>query len=93
MMRSDERYGVFFRHGDQYLVAVVEGEEEAIEEARRRDEAAFEGATEKHAEEPDEHPEPDLDDFEGMHYVEPISDELADSAGDELARGFAVRVW
>jgi hypothetical protein len=37
-------------------------------------------------------PEPDWDDFEGLHFVEPLSQELADDTADELAEGLIVQV-
>jgi hypothetical protein len=57
---SDELYAVLFRDqgGQEYLVFTDENEEAAIDEARRRDEVAFDDAVEKHADDSDEFAEP-----------------------------------
>jgi hypothetical protein len=91
---NDELYGVFFRDQgvQEDLVFVAEDEETAIEEAGRRDEEAFDAAAEKHADEPDEFPEPVWEDHVGMFYVEPFSRELAEDAEDLLARNMIVQV-
>jgi hypothetical protein len=89
-MVDEQLYGVFFEDsGSEYLVAVFDDEEEATEDARMRDEAAFEQAVSDAAE-----PEAEVEqeDFEGMHYVESISRELADASSYELERGLTVRV-
>jgi hypothetical protein len=91
---SDELYGVFFCNQGvtEYLLAVFEEEEAAIEDAGKRDEQAFDDAVEKYADEPDEYLEPLWEDYDGECYVEPISRELADDASYELERGLAVAV-
>jgi hypothetical protein len=89
-MVDEVLFGVFFEDfGSEYLVAIFDDEEAATEDARMRDEAAFEEAVsdagETGAEVEQEH-------FEGMHYVESISRELADASYYELERGLTVRV-
>ncbi len=84
-------WGVLFEDsGREYLIAVRTDEDEAHDLARELDETSFERAMDKYLE--DEAEEPDWEDFDGMHYVEETSSKLADSAREELARGFAVRV-
>ena len=91
---SEELWGVFFGDdsGRTYLVATTQSEEEALEHARGLDQESFERALVAYNEGDDEAPEPDWDDFSGMHFVEPISEELAAEAAGQLARGFAVWV-
>jgi hypothetical protein len=91
---NEQMYGVFFRDQGvtEYLVAAAEDQEAAISEARGRDEVAFDEAMEKHADAPDDFPEPTEEDFDGMHYVEPISRELAEASSYELERNIAVRM-
>ena len=86
---SEEVFGVFFRDQDvwEYLVTVEDDEEAAREEAQRCDERAFQLSIEE-----GEGDTPTWEEFDGMHYVEPISPKLADEASAELARGFAVKV-
>jgi hypothetical protein len=92
---NDELYGVLFRDQgvQEHLVFVDESEQAAIDETRRRDEAAFDDAVEKHADEPDEFAEPVWEDYDGMYYVEPISRQLAEDAEEMLARNMAVQVY
>jgi hypothetical protein len=87
---SEELYGVFFDDsGGTYLTEIYVNYEDAEEGAIQADEAAFEKAVD----DADETGEDVADDeYEGMHYVDPVSQELADSASDQLARGFAVQV-
>jgi hypothetical protein len=40
----------------------------------------------------DEAEEPDWENYDGLHYVEPVSPELVESASNELELGFAVSV-
>ncbi len=84
---SEEVFGVFFRDQgrQEYLVAVEDNPDDAIEEAQRRDQLVYEQVME-------EGDVPAWEDYDGMHYVEPISPELADQASAQLERGFAVRV-
>jgi hypothetical protein len=91
---SDQQYGVFFRDQGvtEYLLVAFDNEEAAIEDAARRDEQDYDAAVERHADEPDEYPEPSWEDYDGTCYVEPISHELADGASYELENGFAVVV-
>jgi hypothetical protein len=88
-MMDKELWGVFFDdQGEQtYLVAVFDDEEQAIDYAREQDQRQFASVMTE-----GEGDEPDWEDFEGMHYVEPVSPKLAADARDELARGLAVRV-
>ncbi len=83
----NERFGVFFQDQGvwEYLVAVEYDEESTRKEASHLDELAFEKAHE-------DGEEANWEDYDGMHYVEPVSTELAESASFELERGFAVRV-
>lgn len=88
----NERYGVFFRDQGvtEYLVAIVEDREEtAHEEAARLDEMAFDKAVDGFEGKGEE---PTREDYTGMHYVEPISAEVAEHTADLLARNIAVRV-
>ena len=91
---NDDLYAVLFRDqgGQEYLVFADDNEEAAIEEARRRDEVAFDDAVEKHADESDEYAEPVWEDYDGMFYVEPISCPLAEDAEEMLARNMAVQL-
>ena len=84
---SDKRYhGVFQDQGVwEYLVAVEYDDESAHKEASRQDELAFDKAQE-------DGEQANWEDYDGMHYVEPVSTELAESASFQLERGFAVRV-
>jgi hypothetical protein len=86
-MSEEPYYGVFFQDQGvwEYLAAVEHDDERAHEEASRLDELAFEKAQE-------DGEEAHWDDYNGMHYVEPISTELAEYASSMLERGFAVRV-
>lgn len=87
-MSEEEVYGVFFRSGaEEYLVATCEVEEDAVEYAGEQDQASFERDIES-----GEGDEPVWEDYDGMHYVAPISRKLADECQYELERGFAVRV-
>ena len=93
MENVTENWGVFFDDsGKTYLVGIGRDETEAYDVARGLDREAFEGAVEKHHDEPDEYEEPDLEDFDGMHYIEEIDEELAEAAVPQLERGFAVTV-
>jgi hypothetical protein len=86
---SEDRWGVFFRVDDveEYLAEAYGDEEEAIEAAEARDQLAFEQAMEEGGGEI-----PTWEDYEGMHYVEPIARTFVEEAQDQLDRGFAVRV-
>jgi len=86
---SEDMWGVFFRVADveEYLAEVYEGEEEAIEAAEARDELVFEQEMEEGGGEI-----PAWEDYEGMHYVEPIARTFVEEAQEQLDRGFAVRV-
>jgi hypothetical protein len=88
---SEDMWGVFFRGvGDdveEYLAEVYEDEEEAIEAAEARDQLVFEQELEEGGGEI-----PNWEDYEGMHYVEPIARNIVEEAQEELDRGFAVRV-
>jgi hypothetical protein len=77
-------YGVFFEDQgvSEYLVAVYEDEEVAIEAARRFDEEM----------DNEEAPEPRWEDFDGVPYVEVIDRSVADEAREQLERGFAVKM-
>ena len=91
---NDELYGVLFRDQgvQEYLVFADESEETAERQARRLDEVAFDDAVEKHANEPDEFAEPVWEDYEGMHYIEPIARTVVEEFQGQLDRGFVVRV-
>jgi hypothetical protein len=86
---SEEVFGVFFRDQNEaeYLVAVEGSEEDALEEAQRRDERAYQLAMEEGVA-----LAPTWEEFDGLHYVESVSAGLAADAREQLARGFAVRV-
>lgn len=89
-MSEDKLWGVFFEdQGGEYLAATDESEEDATEEARRLDQLAFEKALDGFE---GEGPEPTWADFDGMHYVEPVSNALAEDAREQLARGLAVKI-
>jgi hypothetical protein len=90
----EEYWGVFFEDsGTTYLVAVESTEHDAIDEAERRDEQAFDFAVERYAEEDEpDYPEPVPEDFEGMHDIAEIEREFAGHAEDLLARNIAVQV-
>ncbi len=85
---SEDMWGVFFRVDDveEYLAEAC-GEEEAIEVAEARDQRAFEQAMEE-----GEGEIPTWEDYEGMHYVEPIARTIVEEAQEQLDRGFAVRI-
>jgi hypothetical protein len=87
---SEDMWGVFFRaqEVEEYLVGAYEDEEEAQEAAEFSDQRAFEQAMEVAEGEDD----PTWDDYEGMHYVEPIARSTVEEAQEQLDRGFAVRV-
>jgi hypothetical protein len=87
---SEDMSGVFFRaqEVEEYLVEVYEDEEEAQEAAEFSDQRAFERAMEVAEGEDD----PAWDDYEGMHYVEPIARTFVEEVQDQLDRGFAARV-
>src|SRR5215217_3023663 len=91
---NDALYGVLFRDQgvQEYLVFADENEEAAIDEARRRDEKAFDDAVEKHADESDEFAEPVWEDYDGMFYVQPVTRQLAEDAEEMLARNMAVQL-
>jgi hypothetical protein len=93
-MMSKELWGVFFEDsGTEYLVAVFETEVEATSDAVERDMVAFSEALEElHPLSNEDFEEPDLADFEGIHYVEPIAPELADDARELLEGGVAMRI-
>jgi hypothetical protein len=92
-MMSEELWGVFFEDsGREYLVAVFDDEDEASNDAEERDQQQFESALEMDDEAREVAFEPKWEDFEGMHYVEPVSPRLAADAHDMLARGIAVPV-
>lgn len=79
---TEEQWGVFFAEDDgrTYLVAVEQSKDEAIETAWALDEEKrFEHMFEG--------------DLPNLHRVEPISDELAADADEQLAQGEAVLVW
>jgi hypothetical protein len=79
-----EVYGVFFRDGHQeYLVAWREDEDEALELAEWNDQRQYESAL-------DEDYTADWEDFEGLHYVEPIARGVIDD--EMMRRGFAQRI-
>jgi hypothetical protein len=84
-----EFWGVFtdYRVDETYLVSVFEDEEDAIDYAREEDQRQFEVVMEE-----GEGDAPEWEDFDGMHYVERVSAELAADARDQLARAVAVRV-
>jgi hypothetical protein len=86
---SEDMSGVFFRDRgvEEYLVGVYEDEEEAQEAARARDRQAFERVMEE-----GEGDAPAWEDYEGMHYVEPIARTAVEEVQGQLDRGFAVRV-
>ena len=75
-----------------YLVAIFETRQEAIDEAQRRDEAAHDEAMEKHANDPDAHPKPKREDYEGMHEHTVVDRQTAEDAREQLERGLAVRL-
>jgi hypothetical protein len=84
-------YGVFFRdaEGAVYLAAVLGDEDEAIEEAMYLDQRQFESVGEEGEGEGDP---PAWEDFDGMHYVGPVSASVEEETRDQLARGFVARV-
>ena len=86
---SEDMSGVFFRDQEveEYLVEVYEDEEEAQEAARVRDQRVFEQVMEE-----GEGDAPTWEDYDGMHYVEPIARTFVEEVQDQLDRGFAVRV-
>ena len=86
---SEDMSGVFFRDRgvDAYLLEVYEDEEAAQEAARAQDQRAFERAMEV-----GEGDTPTWEDYDGMHYVEPIARTFVEEVQDQLDRGFAVRV-
>ena len=82
MTEEHHPWGVLFVEDDGrvYLVAVEQSKDEAIETAWALDEdKSFEHMFE--------------DDLPNLHRVEPISDELAADAVEQLAQGEAVLVW
>ena len=86
---SEDMSGVFFRDQEveEYLVEVYEDEEEAQEAARARDQRVFEQVMEE-----GEGDAPAWEDYEGMHYVEPIARTSVEEVQGQLDRGFAVRM-
>jgi hypothetical protein len=86
---SEDTWGVFFRVADveEYLAEVYEDEKEAIEAAEARDQRVFEQRMEEGGGEI-----PPWEDYEGMHYVEPIARTFVEEAQDLLDGGFVVRV-
>jgi hypothetical protein len=86
---SEDMWGVFFRVEDieEYLAEAYEDEEEAIGAAEARDQRVFEREMEEGGGEI-----PTWEDYEGMHYVEPIARTIVDEAQEQLDRGFAVRI-
>jgi hypothetical protein len=86
---SEDMSGVFFRaqEVEEYLVEVYEDEEEAQEAARARDQRVFEQVMEE-----GEGDAPAWEDYEGMHYVEPIARTSVEEVQGQLDRGFAVRM-
>jgi hypothetical protein len=96
MMTQDEYWGIFVADSRpnsaiHYLTAVQPSEEEAWEHAHELDEAAFEHAVEEAYGEQKE--EPDWDDYDGFHYVEPIDAALAEEAAPQLERNIAIQVY
>lgn len=84
----EQLWGVLYEDsGVEYLVAVEENEEEAIEKATRLDRRSFEKVVEE-----GEGEAPSWEGYDGMHYVARISPELAEEAEPHLARGLAVRI-
>jgi hypothetical protein len=84
-------WGVFFRDQgevEEYLAGAYEDEEEAQEAAEARDQQVFEQVMEE-AEGDDD---PTWEDYEGMHYVEPIARSTVEEVQGQLDRGFVVRV-
>ena len=79
---------MFFRdaEGAVYLAAVLGAEDEAIEEAQRLDQRQFEHVMEEGEGDP-----PAWEDFDGMHYVDPVSTSVAEEARDQLARSKPLR--
>ena len=86
---SEDMSGVFFRaqEVEEYLVEVYEDEEEAQEAARARDQRVFEQVMEE-----GEGDAPAWEDYEGMHYVEPIARTIVEEVQGQLDRGLAVRI-
>jgi hypothetical protein len=90
---TEEAWGVIFEEdGVTYLVAIFETRQEASDEAERRDEAAHDEAMERHADDPDVHPEPKREDYEGMHEHTVVDRQTAEDAREQLERGLAVRL-
>jgi hypothetical protein len=86
-----EVLGVFFRDrgAEEYLVEAHVDEQEAQEAARARDERAFEQALEEAEQEGGE---PVWEDYEGMHYVEPVDPTVVERVQEQLDHGLAVRI-
>ncbi len=89
---SEQLWGVFFRDsGEEYLVETTQSEGEAHAVAQELDAESFQGALDDYYD-TGVGAEPAWADFDGMHFVEPISEELAAEAAEKLARGHVVRV-
>jgi hypothetical protein len=86
---SEDMSGVFFRDQgvEEYLVEVYEDEEAAQEAAGAQDQRAFERAMEV-----GEGDTPTWEDYDGMHYVEPIARTVVEEVQGQLDRGLAVRL-
>jgi hypothetical protein len=86
---SEDMSGVFFRDQgvEEYLVEVYEDEEAAQEAAEEQDQRAFERAMEV-----GEGGTPTWEDYDGMHYVEPIARTVVEEVQGQLDRGLAVRI-
>jgi hypothetical protein len=85
----EDMSGVFFRDQgvEEYLVEVYEDEEAAQEAAEEQDQRAFERAMEV-----GEGGTPTWEDYDGMHYVEPIARTVVEEVQGQLDRGLAVRI-
>jgi hypothetical protein len=84
-----ELWGVFFEgeEGETFLTATFEDQEDATDHAREEDQWQFRYIALAFFHHPLK-----WEDFDGMHYVEPVAADLAAEARDELERGFVVRV-
>ena len=82
---SEDMWGVFFlaQEVEEYLVGAYEDEEAA----QARDQQVFEQVMEE-----GEGDAPTWEDYEGMHYVEPIARSTVEEVQGQLDRGFVVRV-
>jgi len=90
---SEEVYGVLLRDsGRKYLVAVEETQEEAQETAEQFDEEAWENALVLYNEGEEVGSELEREDFDGLHFAEPITRELAERCAPQLQRNIAVQL-